>query len=198
MNLIIDDNSKIVTSIRKYLIGFEFINISEVNLITNLQNFEYIFIFYWSRSEYDKNIELIEKIDPNKIVFVSSTLVFSLLIRKQYDEYPNNKYKIEKLVLQNGGSILRLGIYENTLKYNIIGYYQKTTKDLLVHELNNWTLKRERIVNCYKLQIDKTSNKKEKIFRMVRKTSLVFSRWRFMQKLQKKILNSGNSYTSSL
>lgn len=188
MNLIIHNNSKIVSSIKKYLIGFDLIDISEINLITNSQNYEYVFIFYWSKFDNARNIELVKKIDPSKIVFVSSTLVFSLLIRKQYDEYPNNKYNIEKMVLQKGGAILRLGIFENTIKYHIIGYYQKTTMEMLVCELNNWTLKKERIVNCYKLQIEKTSNKKEKIFRMVRKGSLIFSRWRFMQNFQKKIL----------
>lgn len=173
MKLIIGKNSKIVKDIKDELIGFDVKSHTEIDAI-NFDEYETVFLFSWSHANQLENIDLISRIPTEKLVFISTTAVFSTIIRNQWAAYPKNKLECENSIIESGGSILRIGVWDNKLKKSIYGTYQKTTKELLVNELNNWMNNEQRIANVYCLEEGGLSARKKWLGKRLRHLSLLF------------------------
>lgn len=116
--LIVGKNSKIVNKIKNNLDNVDLISHNQLSNI-NFDMYEYIYIFSWSHKSLKDNELIIDQIPKNKIIFISSVVVLSNFKRKQWNAYPVNKRKIEKVVLKNNGTVIRFGIFDDKLyKHN--------------------------------------------------------------------------------
>ena len=171
IKLIIGKNSKIVRSVRENLIDFDFISHEEIGE-TDLNKYKFIFLFSWSHKSKQDNIDLISSIPFEKMVFISTTAVYSFLIRQQWASYPCNKKICEEVVLNNGGSILRIGVWGEEAERKIYGLYQKTSPEDLITALNEWGIKESKIRNVYRVNLGNIRKDKESIAKLFRKISL--------------------------
>ena len=148
-NLIIGKNSKIVREISSELKNYDFISHKDISA-TDFNNYQKVIIFSWSNRSLVENINLLKDISPEKIIFISTSAVFSLQKRKQWNNYPNWKSKIEERVLNNDGAVLRIGIWEQKFRNSIYGYFPLTSKKDLVKNLNEIE-KIEKETNCFQI-----------------------------------------------
>lgn len=119
-SLIIGKNSKIVKSLEPYLklVDIDYISHEDIESIESAI-YSVIFLFSWDFKDIGSNLRMIKCLPIEKIVFISSMAVRSLEIRPQWAAYPNNKKICEDLVISGGGSVLRIGVIENSgLKLN--------------------------------------------------------------------------------
>jgi hypothetical protein len=170
--LVIGKNSNIVREIQSELKDCIFISHTEIDNV-NFETYAKIFIFSWSHKNIAENIDLLSKVPLEKSVFVSTVSVYSNLIRKQWADYPNNKRICEKIVYKNGGSILRIGAWSDDYEKKTYGFFFRTKKDKLIHELNNWKDNEKRVHNIYELSEGKLSKFKAFIGVNLRRLSLV-------------------------
>lgn len=105
--LIIGANSKIVKKIN--IPGAVVVSHRQVDSIL-FDEFSEIYLFSWSTSSLEENLEIINKLPFSKLIFISSISVFATFIKKQWNNYPNWKLVCEKHVLNQGGRVVRFGI----------------------------------------------------------------------------------------
>lgn len=150
MKLIIGKNSLLVNKIKKKLYGFEFISHTEAKT-HDFKKYNYIFLFSWPK-KIDKDYwNILNLIPKNKLVFISSIAVFSCFLRPQFYQYPNQKLIIEKAILKNGGSILRLGIFHNSWQSFSNEVIPFTSYISLIEALNLWRNRKNKIINLFEL-----------------------------------------------
>jgi len=147
--LIIGTNSEIVRKIKAKINNADYISHLDI-FKTNLNIYKIIFVFSWSHNSLLDNVKLINQLPLKKVIFISTVSVLSLQKRSQWNSYPNNKKKIEKIVLNNRGSVLRLGIFDDLKKKHnssVIPYtsYKQLTKFLNQKEYKN------QIYDCFEL-----------------------------------------------
>ena len=102
--LIIGTNSEIVRKIKAKINNADYISHLDI-FKTNLNIYKSIFVFSWSHNSLLDNVKLINQLPLKKVIFISTVSVLSLQKRSQWNSYPNNKKKIEKIVLNNRGSV---------------------------------------------------------------------------------------------
>lgn len=125
--LIVGKNSNIARTLEANLSRDQFDLISHAELDeVDFSLYSQVFLFSWSQNSYQENTRLIEQIPPNKLTFISSVAVFALHVRKQWSNYPNWKFKCEKLVRERGGKIVRIGILQPEVIEKINGWYFHT------------------------------------------------------------------------
>ena len=149
--LIVGKNSRVINSLNINSIEYDLISHKEITSV-EFSHYDEIFLFSWSHKSIKENEEIIKNLPNNKLVFVSSIAVFSLIACSQWNKYPNWKLKLENFVLNNGGKILRLGIIEgdennHALQYLPITYFEKI-KEYIELSPN----KKKSITNLYELQ----------------------------------------------
>lgn len=140
--LIIGNNSRIVRAIASDILNAEFCSHTNFHEF-ELKKFDEIILFSWDHKS-NKNIHaIINHIGCSKLVFVSTTAVLSLILRKQWSAYPNRKLEIESKVISLGGKILRIGVWDESLIKNSIGYVPVTSRNDLVDYINKPYQKKE-------------------------------------------------------
>ena len=148
--LIIGINSRIIKKIRPSLLGFDLISHQNIKTV-NFQNYQLVFLFSWSHKSLNENIKLVKLIPQKKIIFISSIAVLSIQKNQQWNSYPINKKKIENIVLRNGGSVIRLGIFKNNSENLTKLVHPYTSYDELVSLLNNFKTQNNKIINCFSI-----------------------------------------------
>ena len=113
--IIIGKNSNLVKSIDT---DHDCISHSEVDGY-DFSEYHEIFLFSWSFDSIDDNLLLLNKLPIKKVIFVSSISVFSTILRKQWNKYPNWKSIVENYVLSSGGKVVRLGITNQNHIYKL-------------------------------------------------------------------------------
>jgi hypothetical protein len=142
--LIVGENSQIVSEIKPYLKNFDFV--SHVNIkYLNLDIYEKIFVFSWSHESLDDNLQLLEKFDLEKVVFISTISVLACVRRAQWAIYPNAKLVCEEHVLKGGGKIIRIGIWNLSHLDNLPGTVPITTVEILVDTINQCLISNKKI-----------------------------------------------------
>jgi len=105
---IIGINSKIVNSIAW---PHNYKRVSHKDLASlNLDDFSVFILFSWSHANQEDNLHIFEHLRGRRVIFVSTIAVFSLLVRRQWNKYPNEKRQFEEYYWSEGGSIIRLGV----------------------------------------------------------------------------------------
>ena len=127
---IIGKNSKVVRSIC-WGDRFELVSHSELKGLA-LDNFKAFVVFSWSTHDSVSNLEIHDALVGRKVIFVSTVAVFSVLMRPQWNAYPNEKARFEKIYFRSGASILRLGAFDE--KY--IGPHVRTSGDRILSSLD--------------------------------------------------------------
>ena len=145
---IVGKNSQIVKSIFPYLEHFECFSHREIEEI-DTKKFKKIFIFSWSHKFQSDNEKLLKKILISKIVFISSIAVFSIVVRKQWNNYPNNKLKIENDILKSGGSVIRIGVWGEKELSKCFGMVPYTSKAKLLLSIKDALWQDNVVINAY-------------------------------------------------
>lgn len=151
MKLIIGKNSKIVESIKDSLVDCRFLSHNDLSLKLDYSEFSHIIIFSWSHKSLEDNINLYNRFPSNKVVFVSTTAVFSLQKRAQWNKYPNWKNEIENMALANGSKVIRIGVWNKSLIAKMPEFLPYTSAQQLIHLINNIENKNKKIFNCFKI-----------------------------------------------
>lgn len=161
--LIIGANSNIV---KKLDLGSSIDTVSHSN-ISNINFYDYslVYLFSWSSRDNNANIDLINRIPEDKIVFVSTIAVLANQYRKQWAKYPNFKKICEDIVLAKGGRVLRLASVEISAIKNLQCDYAHTSPESLQDFLNShkW-LDKNRVVNLFTIHVKKNNGSKSHIF----------------------------------
>lgn len=195
-NLIIGVNSNIIKSIKNELIGFDFA--SHEDLFKDeikFHSYNNIFLFSWSHKSLDDNKKIIKILPSNKIVFISTTAVLSILLRKQWNNYPNWKNAIEKLVLKNRGRVIRIGVWDGNVVKNSIGNMPYTSKEDLINLLNNFSSYNDKVLTPIRIVEGKGTTPRHKILNIFHNFSFLLPPTKIFQaplQLFIKILNSSS------
>jgi len=150
--LIIGENSSLVRKIRSELVDVDYVSHRKLDEI-RFEHYEVVFIFSWDSLSLDGNIKLLKAVPASKLVFVSTTAIFALQRRPQWNRYPTDKHAVEQLVLADGGSVLRLGVTDPAHPKMINGAFPRTTYDSVVRALNSWQPSSQRITNLFEIEI---------------------------------------------
>lgn len=153
-NLIIGKNSRIVKSILSDIIGFDVISHTEV-AHTDFSNYAIVYLFSFSLKSAQENIDVIDKIPPSKLVYISTVATYSLLLRRQWARYPNLKKQLEHYVFDRGSKILRLGVWDDQNHNKISRNYQCTKAAALIQHLNTRKTCHRKIVDLYCVRLGK-------------------------------------------
>tara|TARA_B100002019_G_scaffold292497_1_gene315818 strand:+ start:1368 stop:2996 length:1629 start_codon:yes stop_codon:yes gene_type:complete len=146
MNLIIGKNSKIVKSLGN-IENFSYISHEQVD-DCQLSKYDKIFIFSHSPKS-EEYINFLNKLPITKVIFISTTAVLANFFRKQPFLYPKTKEIYEKFILENGGKVVRLGIFDDS--WVPLGLrYPKTTTDQLISFIKQENFKK--VENLYDLK----------------------------------------------
>ncbi len=137
MKCVIGKNSKIVNKLN---LDPNIFNIVSHNEIGNLDfnAYESIFVFSWDYDSLSNNLLLLCQLPLKKVLFISTQSIFSLQLRKQWASYPNDKLNAENFVMNNGGSVVRLGTVESRLQYSFKGTYAFTDLEKLNSLIEVW------------------------------------------------------------
>ncbi len=158
--IIIGINSRIVKTIQLNLLGFDFISHKEIMTIDFL-DYDWVFLFSWDPQYLENNLLMVSKIPAEKLVYISTTAILSLAIRKQWNNYPNNKFQVEQNIIARGARILRIGIWDESVLKHSVGSVPFTKRDQLIDQLNNYNKQVQQV--CTVVQIkrgDITGTKK--------------------------------------
>ena len=97
--LVIGSNSALVRGLGNFDVpSISHCDIPEVDF----SNYDEIFLFSWSKRSLHENVELIEAIPGEKLIFVSTIAVFSIGLKQQWNNYPNWKAACETLTKSRG------------------------------------------------------------------------------------------------
>lgn len=146
--LIIGKNSKIVREIEADLHDFEILSHGELTH-ENIKPYDIIYLFSWSHKSLQENIDIINLLDLSKTCFISTSAVFSLLVRPQWANYPNHKATVEKMVLDAGGKVLRIGVWGEEEAKKIGGILPLTTPSILLNALSDIMSSDRSVINAF-------------------------------------------------
>ena len=150
MNLIVGKNSSIINEIQHLLKNYEFCSHSKISRYKS-SDFDNVIIFSWSNENIDDNYKIIEHFKGSNLVFISSTSIFSLMKRKQWNKYPNWKKEIEDYVIKNNGRVIRIGVWDKENIKGTYGYLPYTSNERLIYELNNINEFKGTIIDCFEI-----------------------------------------------
>lgn len=105
----------------------------------DLSSFDLVYVFSWC-NDTDVMKRLISLIPSEKVVFISSLAVYSLLLRDQWNRYPSAKAEIERYVIDRGGKVLRIGLTDFNKDTPGFGAIPYTPSSLI---------KRQLLSNCF-------------------------------------------------
>ena len=148
--LIIGKNSRIICEIRSKLENFQFLSHTEMTE-QNLKEYEKIFVFSWSHKSFNENSKLLNQLDLTKVCLISTVAVLSLTLRRQWANYPRHKAMAEKLVLDAGGQVLRIGIWNEHQAKKLGGIIPLTNADILLSAIKASLDTNQRIINAFEL-----------------------------------------------
>ena len=134
MYLVVGKNSKIVKDIAKLLPKFEFVSHKNI-LSVDEKRYERIFVFSWSNLSQKDNKNLIGIFDCQKIIFISTIAVLACARRSQWANYPNWKLDIETQILNKGGKVIRIGIWDKAVLDGLSGVVPITTPESLIKSM---------------------------------------------------------------
>lgn len=166
--LIIGKNSRIVIELRDQLKNFDFISHTEIANVNFLQ-YETVFVFSWSMDSLKENMTLLSMVPFEKLVFISTIAVASHAIRDQWSAYPRWKLSCENYVLDNGGRVIRIGIWHTHVIIRLSGVVPVTTKSVLCDLLNRPIPKDSSVVWCVDLLPGRQANFVDRIGRNLNK-----------------------------
>jgi hypothetical protein len=132
--LIVGKNSKIVSEIKEHIHWCDIISHCEIDSL-NLTKYRKIFLFSWSHISLESNLQLISKLPLSRVVFISSIAVLACARRPQWAAYPKAKLACENVVLNGGGKVIRIGIWDHKLLNKLPGLVPVTTKSLLFNAM---------------------------------------------------------------
>lgn len=135
MKLIIGKNSRIVREITHLLEDCHIISHREIASV-DLNKFKRIYLFSWSHNSETQNLKILELLELSRVTFISTIAVCSCERRKQWAKYPNMKLKFEKKVIDGGGKVIRIGIWNQNLLAGLPGVVPVTTPEHLVQTMN--------------------------------------------------------------
>ena len=137
MILVIGKNSRIVKDIKEDLDPsyFKFISHKELCEV-NLNSYKRILLFSWSE-KLAENLGMLAALPINKVVFISSSSVFSVSQGRAWNRYPKYKAEVERVVLDGGGCVARIGVYFSDIKSRIYGCFADTKKEDLINFINS-------------------------------------------------------------
>ena len=145
-NLIIGKNSRIISVIKKNLVNFDFISNTQIAEI-NFNEYKYIYLFSWDFKSNNNNLNNINIIPSEKLIFISTVAILSLQKRTQFQNYPNDKKKAEIEVIKKNGRIVRLGVFNQGDIKNYFGNIPITTYEMLTDFLNLNVHKENLLIN---------------------------------------------------
>lgn len=120
--LVIGKNSQIVKSL-DLSEDFHIVSHTEVKNLS-LEKYQKIYIFSWGKNTHFID-EILILVNVEKIVFISTIASLIPLNHRKLYSYPMQKSIYEKRILFGGGTVVRLGIFEQNVKYS--GYYPITS-----------------------------------------------------------------------
>ena len=95
--LIVGKNSYLIKKLNLKFKNIDIVSHTDLDNI-NFNIYSVIFVFSYSK-KFKENILFLEKIPLNKVVYISTASVLSLIFRKQPFTYPNIKSKVEDYLL---------------------------------------------------------------------------------------------------
>ena len=128
--LLIGKNSWILRNIDLQEQGYVIISHTELHSV-DLDHYGEIWIFSWSHKIQQENIEILNKLPLDRCVFVSSTAVLSVGLRRQWNSYPNCKLDAENIVLRGGGRVVRFGVISPYVIARSVDRIPVTTFDMV-------------------------------------------------------------------
>ena len=180
MYLIIGKNSRIVKDISNLLPDFEFLSHRDI-IKTELTFYEKIFVFSWSHTNQKDNIQLLRNLDLTKVVFVSSIAVLACARRKQWASYPNNKLMCEKIVLEGGGKVIRVGVWDLNHLDDLSGEIPVTTPETLVATIYDTLKSPERVFWPIELRSGRMHGNRHRLNGFLNAISLMLPAKKFAQ-----------------
>jgi len=156
--LIVGKNSYLIKKLNLKFKNIDIVSHTDLDNI-NFNIYSVIFVFSYSK-KFKENILFLEKIPLNKVVYISTASVLSLIFRKQPFTYPNIKSKVEDYLLDKKKPIIcRLGYFPEfqPLPPNKI-LYPHTGLVKLRNFLVNFNLekKNEKIINLFDVKKSKS------------------------------------------
>jgi hypothetical protein len=133
--LVVGKNSAIVKSIASNLTLFHLVSHKDLDAI-DIHSYDTVFIFSWSHVSLNENLELLDKFELKRVVFISSIAVLACARRPQWASYPKWKLICENHILKAGGKVIRIGIWDATHINDLPGYVPITTEKALVNAMN--------------------------------------------------------------
>lgn len=133
--LVVGKNSSIVKSIERELVGFEVVSHKDLDTL-DLDVYEKIFIFSWSKTSLEENLTLLSRFKLNRVVFISTISILACALRSQWAYYPNAKVTCENHVLAGGGQVIRVGIWDDNFLEHLPGLVPVTTVGALVSAMH--------------------------------------------------------------
>lgn len=153
MKVIIGKNSRIIKSIEPVLQGKDYRIISHQDVYDiNWRDVESIYLFSWDHKSWYGNENLLNAIPRSKVIFISTVAVYSLLVRKQWNKYPNQKYLAEKIILESGGKVVRFGIVGEESLEKLTGCIPFTSSEMIMSLLLMTPSRLGKVTNLYTLR----------------------------------------------
>lgn len=178
--LIIGKNSKIVKCIRHNLLECDFIAHDEIDSVS-LDKYRKIFVFSWSYISQSDNIRLITKLPLARVVLISSIAVLACARRRQWAAYPNAKLECENIVLEGGGQIIRVGIWDQAQLKNLPGLVPMTTPEMLINSIESCLLSPKNVYYPIELKDGELFGVKLIINNLINRISLSLPSLKFFQ-----------------
>lgn len=137
MLLIIGKNSRLVNSIEHLLsVSYDICSHRDLPSI-NFAKYNRVLLFSWSHKSLIENLYVLQSLPLNKTTFVSTVAVNALSCRRQISKYPSDKAFAENYVLNAGGDVLRLGVFEDEKKMDHFAYQVLTSPSDLASFIND-------------------------------------------------------------
>ena len=109
------------------------------------------YLFFLVHKSFIENSKLLNQLDLTKVCLISTVAVLSLTLRRQWANYPRHKAMAEKLVLDAGGQVLRIGIWGEHQAMKLGGIIPLTNADILLAAIKECSDTNQRIINAFKL-----------------------------------------------
>lgn len=129
MILIVGKNSSLFKQVAGVL-DERFVAVSHLEVWSvDFIKFSRVYVFSWPGRKCSRFERLLVSIPAEKLVFVSTVAVYSVLFRRQWSGYPNLKLLYEDLVLSRGGRVIRYGICNRNVLRSLPGNVPFTSTD---------------------------------------------------------------------
>lgn len=180
MHVIIGKNSKIVKTVSDLLPSFKFLSHRDL-AGADLSVYDRIFVFSWSHANQDDNTKLLDLLDLAKVVFISTIAVLACARREQWARYPNWKLVCEKRVLEGGGKVIRIGIWDLSQLDDLPGQVPVTTPEALVAAMHDAVDKPERVFWPIELRSGRLDGGRQKLSALFNAVALMLPPKKFFQ-----------------